>query len=447
MAQTVIILGAAGRDFHNFNLCFRDDPAYRVIAFTAAQIPDVAGRRYPPELAGPAYPAGIPIVAETELDDLLHREGADLAVFSYSDLAYSEVLHLAARTNAAGAAFWLLAPRQTMLKSRRPVIAVTAVRTGCGKSPTTRHVCALLQAAGRRPVVVRHPMPYGDLSRQVLQRFATAADFARHQLTIEEREEYEPLVEAGITVFAGVDYRCILAAAEAEAEVIVWDGGNNDTPFFVPDLHLVLLDPLRPGDETGYWPGETNLRLADIAIIGKFDSAPEGTVAQLRAAITACNPRAAQVLAESAVSVAEPERIRGRKVLVIEDGPTLTHGGLPHGAGFLAARRHGAAAIVDPRGCSVGALAEVYRNYPHIGPVLPAIGYSPQQLADLAATIERCDSELVLMATPARLARLLACRVPILRVSYAYRDHGEPTLAALLRERLPQLFAGGKEPQ
>ncbi len=445
MAQTVVILGAAGRDFHNFNLCFREDPAYRVIAFTAAQIPDIAGRRYPPELAGPGYPDGIPIFAEAELDELLRHERVELAVLAYSDLAYPEVLHLAARANAAGAAFLLLAPRQTMLQSRRPVIAVTAVRTGCGKSPTTRHICALLQAAGRRPVVVRHPMPYGDLSRQVLQRFAKPADFADDDLTIEEREEYEPLVEAGITVFAGVDYRRILAAAEAEAEVLVWDGGNNDTPFFVPDLHLVLLDPLRPGDETGFWPGETNLRLADIAIIGKVDSAPQEAVARLRTAVAACNPRAALVLAESAVSVSAPERIRGRRVLVVEDGPTLTHGGLPHGAGYLAARRHGAAQVVDPRGCAVGALAEVYRRYPHIGPVLPALGYSPQQIRDLAASIERCDCDLVLFATPARLTRLLSCRTPLLRVTYAYRDHGTPTLAALLRERLPQLFTGTQE--
>ena len=332
-----------------------------------------------------------------------------------------------------------------MLQSPRPVIAVTAVRTGCGKSPTTRHICALLQAAGRRPVVVRHPMPYGDLSRQVLQRFAKPADFANHDLTIEEREEYEPLVEAGITVFAGVDYRRILTAAEAEAEVLVWDGGNNDTPFFVPDLHLVLLDPLRPGDETEFWPGETNLRLADIAIIGKVDSAPEEAVAHLRTAVAACNPRAALVLAESAVSVSAPERIRGRRVLVVEDGPTLTHGGLPHGAGYLAARRHGAAQVVDPRGCAVGALAEVYRRYPHIGPVLPALGYSPQQIRDLAASIDRCDCDLVLFATPARLTRLLSCRTPLLRVTYAYRDHGTPTLAGLLRERLPQLFTPQEE--
>ncbi len=446
MSRSVIILGAAGRDFHNFNVCFRHDPGYRVAAFTAAQIPNIAGRRYPPELAGPAYPQGIPIFPEEELPELIDREGIDLAVLSYSDLAYADVLHLAARVNAAGADFLLLAPQRTMLRSRRPVIAVCAVRTGCGKSPTSRYLCNLLKEAGRKVVAVRHPMPYGDLARQALQRFAGPTDFDRHACTIEEREEYEPLTEQGITVFSGIDYRAILAAAEAEAEVIVWDGGNNDTPFIAPDLHLVLLDPHRPGDETGYWPGETNLLLADIAIIGKVDSAPAGAVERLRCSIAQRNPRATVVLAESAVSVAEPGQVSGRRVLVVEDGPSLTHGGMPHGAGLLAARRYGAAAIVDPRPRAVGTLVEVYRRFPHIGPVLPAMGYGPNQVADLAATIDRCDCDLVLFATPAHLPHLVRCSVPMFKVRYDYRDHGSPTLAEVLRQRLPELFssAGGR---
>jgi predicted GTPase len=328
-----------------------------------------------------------------------------------------------------------------MLRSRRPVVAVCAVRTGCGKSPTSRHLCRLLRDAGRQVVVVRHPMPYGDLARQRLQRFAEPADFDRHACTIEEREEYEPLIEQGITVFSGVDYRAILTAAETEAEVIVWDGGNNDTPFFAPDLHLVLLDPHRPGDESAYWPGETNLLLADVAIIGKVDSAPAGAVEFLRRSVAEHNPGAELVLAELAVRVAEPERISGRRVLVVEDGPSLTHGGMPHGAGLLAARRYGAAEVVDPRSTAVGSLVEVYRRYPHIGPVLPAMGYSPAQIADLAATIGRCSCDLVLFATPAHLPRLVHSPVPMLKVRYDYRDHGSPTLADLLRGRLPELFA------
>jgi predicted GTPase len=442
MRQRVVIMGAAGRDFHNFNIHFRNHPSFRVVAITAAQIPAIEGRRYPPELAGSLYPEGIPIYAEDSLPELIRDRKVDLVVFSYSDVPHVEVMHRAAVANAAGADFMLMGAGRTMLRSKRRVVAVTAVRTGCGKSPTTRRVCRVLQEEGHKVVVVRHPMPYGDLRRQEVQRFAAYEDLERQGCTIEEREEYEPLLAQDLVVYAGVDYGRILREAEQEAQIIVWDGGNNDTPFFRPDLHLVVLDPLRAGHELLYYPGETNLRLADIAVIAKVNSASAEQVETVRRNVGALAPRATVVEAELEVSVEDPERIAGRRVLVVEDGPTLTHGGMASGAGLLAARQHGAAALVDPRSWAVGSLAETFRRYPHIGPVLPAMGYSPGQLAELQATIAGAECDLVLFATPITLTRLMDIAHPALRVTYAYRDHGEPTLTASLRRRMTDAEQG-----
>ncbi len=439
MATKVIIMGAAGRDFHNFNLYFKDNPAYRVMAFTAAQIPLVHDRIFPPELAGALYPEGIPFFPEDEIEALVRRHRADLVVFSYSDVAHEEVMHKASRVMAAGADFWLPGAAKTMLAATRPVIAVCAVRTGCGKSPTTRKICDILRAQGRKTVVVRHPMPYGDLRDQVVQRFAHFEDFSRYRLTIEEREEYEPLVDQGIVVYGGIDYRQILSQAQQEAEVIVWDGGNNDTSFFKPDLQVVLFDALRPGHELTYFAGETNLRLADIAIINKVDAAAAENIELVRQHIQACNPRADILLATSPVLVSEPERIRGKQVLVVEDGPTLTHGGMAYGAGFVAAEKYGAAAIIDPRPFAAGTLKAVFREYPHVQRVLPAMGYSLEQIQDLAATINNTPADLVVFSTPIHLCRLISCNKPTLRVRYEYADHGEPTLEETLQRRMPQL--------
>jgi predicted GTPase len=406
------------------------------VAFTAAQIPDIEGRTYPAELAGPDYPEGIPIYPEHDLTDLIRRFGVGLVVFSYSDVRHTEVMHKASLAAAAGADFLLVGTRTTMLPSRRPVVSICAVRTGCGKSQTTRRVCEILKDMGNKPVVVRHPMPYGDLRNQIVQRFSVYDDFARHHCTIEEREEYEPLVERGIVVYAGIDYRRILDEAEQEAEFIVWDGGNNDTPFFRPNVHIVLFDPHRPGHERLYYPGETNMLLADVAIINKVDSADPENVEKVRRVIEDASPQADIVLAESPVLVDRPEMIRGRRVLVVEDGPTLTHGDMPFGAGTIAAREHGALEIVDPRPFAAGSIRQVFRRYPHIGPVLPAMGYGPEQIRDLAETIEGADCDLVLFATPIHLPRLLQIGKPTLRVRYDYRDHGEPTLAGVLVKRL-----------
>ncbi len=444
MGKKVIIMGAAGRDFHNFNLLFRDNPAYQVVAFTAAQIPLTHDRVYPPELAGPRYPEGILFYPEEELEELVRQHRADLVVFSYSDVSHLEVMHKASRAMAAGADFLLPAAARTMLRATKPVIAVGAVRTGCGKSQTTRKICEILGRRGQRPVVVRHPMPYGDLRSQVVQRFASFADFSRERLTIEEREEYEPLVEQGIVVYGGIDYRQILARAEEEAQVIVWDGGNNDTAFFRPDLQVVLFDALRPGHELAYFPGETNLRLADIAIINKVDVAPAENVRQIRLNISHYAPRAKILLAASPVIVNEPERIRGKTVLVVEDGPTLTHGGMPHGAGWLAAHTFGAARLLDPRPFAVGTLQAVFAAYPHLGPVLPAMGYSQEQIQDLEATINGAPADLVLFSTPIHLCRLLAVNKPTLRVRYEYQDYGEPTLEEVLVAMLANRAWKGK---
>lgn len=436
MTEKVIIMGAAGRDFHNFNVYFRENRRYEVKAFTAAQIPDIDGRRYPSELAGTLYPRGIPIHPESRLEELIKTEGIDMVAFSYSDLPHLEVMHKASLVQARGADFMLIGATYTMLRSQKPVVAVCAIRTGAGKSQTTRHLCRILTEEGRKVVAVRHPMPYGDLRRQVVQRFSSFEDFDRYDCTIEEREEYEPLVGQGIVVYAGVDYGLILKEAEKEAEVILWDGGNNDTPFFCPTVHVVVFDPHRAGHELLYHPGETNLMMADVAVINKVDSAEPEALARVRANIESRRPEARIVLAESAVTVDEPERIKGARVLVVEDGPTLTHGEMGFGAGTIAAKRHGAAELIDPRPFAEGKIAEAFTDYPHIGPLLPAMGYSRQQVSDLETTINRTESDLVLFATPIDLPRLVKINKPALRVRYDYQDHGQPTLAQVVLERL-----------
>lgn len=429
-------MGAAGRDFHNFNVYFRNNPRYRVIAFTAAQIPAIEQRIYPPELSGTLYPEGVPIYPESDLASLIRQSQVDLVAFSYSDVPHLEVMHKASLTMAGGADFILIGATYTMLRSKKPIVAVCAVRTGSGKSQTTRKVCEILRRLGKAVVVVRHPMPYGDLRVQVVQRFSSYEDFERHRCTLEEREEYEPLVEEGIVVFAGVDYGLILEAAEKEGEIIVWDGGNNDTPFYHPDVHIVLFDPHRPGHELTYFPGETNMLMADIAIINKVDTAQPEHVAQVRRNIERNNPKAQIVLAESPVLVTRPEMIQGRRVLVVEDGPTLTHGEMPYGAGFVAASQHGALEIVDPRPYARGTITEVFRKYPHIGPILPAMGYSTDQIRDLEVTINQTDCDLVVFATPIQLTRILSINKPTLRVRYEYVDHGSPFLEECLLDRL-----------
>jgi len=436
MVENVIIMCAAGRDFHNFNVYFRGNERYRVICFTATQIPDIDGRRYPPELAGGLYPEGIPIFSDSGLAQLIKQHRVDLVVFSYSDVPHLEVMHKAAIVTAAGADFTIIGAPYTMLASEKPVISVCAVRTGCGKSQTAREVIRVLQAMGKRVVAVRHPMPYGDLTKQVVQRFSRYEDFDIQQCTIEEREEYEPVVEMGVVVYAGVDYEKILRAAEKEADVVVWDGGNNDTPFFKPDIGIVVFDPHRAGHETTYHPGETNMLMADIAVINKVDSARQADVDAVRETIRRNNPGAEIILADSELIMADPEVIRGRKVLVVEDGPTLTHGEMRYGAGVIAARRFGAATLVDPRPWLAGTLKQTFRDYPDIGTLLPAMGYSPQQVLDLQETINAVDCELVLSATPIDLSQLIHIDKPVLRVRYAYKDNSTPTLNELIRQRL-----------
>jgi predicted GTPase len=436
MVEKVIIMGAAGRDFHNFNIYFRDNPRYKVVAFTATQIPTIEGRVYPPELAGPSYPEGIPIYEEGQLTDLIRRHKVDLVAFSYSDVQHVEVMHKASLSMAEGADFILIGATYTMLTSRKPVVAVCAVRTGCGKSQTTRKVCTILKRHHKNVVVVRHPMPYGDLREQIVQRFSSYKDFEIHRCTIEEREEYEPLVAEGIVVYAGVDYGRILEAAEAEADIIVWDGGNNDTPFYRPDIHIVLFDPHRAGHERLYYPGETNMLMADIAIINKVDTASLSQVEQVRRNIERHNSGARIVLAKSRVIVNCPEKIHGKRVLIVEDGPTLTHGEMPYGAGYIAAKRYGALEIVEPREIAIGTTKEVYYRYPHIGPVLPAMGYSRDQIQDLERTISNVNCDLVLFATPIQLTRILSVDKPTVRVRYEYRDHDHPYLEEILLDRL-----------
>jgi predicted GTPase len=434
LVTRVIIMGAAGRDFHNFNMVFRDDPGAQVVAFTAAQIPNIEGRRYPPELAGPRYPQGIPIHPEADLAPLIRELRPHQVVLAYSDVSHQDVMHTASQVLAAGPDFRLIGPDATMLESRVPVVSVCAVRTGSGKSQTTRRVVRVLRDKGRRVVVVRHPMPYGDIARQRVQRFAVMEDLDRHRCTIEEREEYEPHVAAGCVVYAGVDYGAILAEAEKESEVIVWDGGNNDLPFYRPRLEIVVADPHRPGHETTYHPGEANLRRAHVVVINKVDTAaPEG-VETVRRSIRALNPRATVVEAASPISVEEPGTIAGKRVLAVEDGPTLTHGGMAYGAGVLAARKHGAAEVVDPRPHAVGSLRETFAAHPGIGPLLPAMGYGEEQVRDLERTIEATPADLVLVATPVDLRRIMRVGKPALRVRYELEEVGHPDLADALRE-------------
>jgi len=438
MSRTrTLILGAAGRDFHNFNMVFRDDSAYEVVAFTATQIPDIDDRMYPPELSGGLYPKGIPIFDEGDLEEIIARDAIDLCVLSYSDLSDHAVMELASRVNAAGADFTMLGAGRTMLKSSKPVVAVCAVRTGCGKSQTTRKVAALLQAAGRRVVVVRHPMPYGDLVRQKVQRFAVLEDLALNECTIEEMEEYEPHIRNGITVYAGVDYQEILRQAEAEADVIVWDGGNNDTSFFRPDLTITVVDPHRPGHEISYYPGQTNLRLADAVVINKIDSAYPEDVDEVRANVREVNPDAVVIEAASPVTVDNPALITGSTVLVVEDGPTLTHGEMEFGAGYVAAERYGAADFVDPRQYAVGSILETYEKYYFDAEevvVLPAMGYGAEQVHDLEETINAAECDCVVIATPIDLARIIDIRRPSVRVGYDLQEIGRPDLAEVLRQ-------------
>jgi predicted GTPase len=430
--RRTIVMGAGGRDFHDFNVAFRDDPETRVVAFTAAQIPGIAGRRYPASLAGPRYPDGIPVRPEEELAALIRDEQVDEVVLAYSDLSHAEVMHKASAVLAAGADFRLLGPERTMLASTKPVVAICAVRTGSGKSQTSRHVGRLLRAAGLRVVLVRHPMPYGDLERMRVQRFASLADVDAARPTVEEREEYEASVAAGLVVYAGVDYAEILARAEEEADLIVWDGGNNDLPFFRPDLLIVVVDPLRAGHELAYHPGEANLRLADVVVVNKVDSADPAQVERVLADVASINPAASIVKAKSPVTLEHGPSLVGAAVLVVEDGPTITHGGMPFGAGLVAAQRGGAGAIVDPRPYAVGSIAETYELYPHIGSVLPAMGYSDEQLRELERTIDAVDCDVVVSATPIDLTRLVDCRHPIRHATYELEEIGRPALSELL---------------
>ncbi len=433
----VIIMGAAGRDFHNFNLVFRDNEQYEVVAFTATQIPNIEGRVYPAELAGRLYPDGIAIYPEAELDDLIVRLDADQVIFAYSDVSHEYVMHKASQVLAVGADFRLMGPETTMLKSSKPVVAISAVRTGSGKSQTTRRVCEILTAMGKHVVAVRHPMPYGDLVAQAVQRFADYADLDKYHCTIEEREEYEPHLDRGTIVYAGVDYGAILRQAEQEADVVVWDGGNNDMPFFRPDLHIVVADPHRAGHELRYYPGETNLRMADVVVVNKIDTADLEQVSRVYSSVEKVAPGAIVVDAASPIFVDDPSQIRGKRVLVVEDGPTLTHGEMTYGAGIVAARRFGAAEIIDPRPYAVGTIADTYRKYPDTGPLLPAMGYGEEQIQDLEATINAVPCDVVVAATPIDLRRVLHnVKHPMERVRYELQEIGRPTLVEILVEWL-----------
>ena len=432
MPTRIVILGAAGRDFHNFNLVYRDDPDVRVVAFTQAQIPRLHDRRYPASLAGPRYPDGIPIDDEAELEAICRRERVDQVVFAYSDVSHAAVMHLASRALAAGADFALLGPRRTMLRARIPVIAISAIRTGCGKSQTARWLGRWLCARGYRVAVLRHPMPYGDLERQRVQRFARREDLEAAGCTAEEREEYEPHLAVGNVVFAGVDYAAIVERAEQEADVIVWDGGNNDFPFLRPDLHIVIVDALRPGQADGYHPGEAVLRMADLVVVNKVDAASAAGVQAVIDEVRAINGRATVLRAASPVRLDDPEAVRGRRVLVVEDGPTITHGGMPYGAGYVAATAAGAGVIVDPRASASPSIRELFARHPHIGPVLPAVGYDREQLDALRETIDRAGVDVVVAATPLDLGALIDLRTRVVRARYEFVDAGWPTLASMV---------------
>jgi predicted GTPase len=426
--QKVIIMGAAGRDFHNYNVFFRNNKNYKVVAFTAAQIPDIDKRKYPASLAGKLYPKGIPIHPESKLEELIRKHDVHAVVFSYSDVSYTHVMSTASKAIAQGADFMLMGPECCMLKAKVPVVAVCAIRTGCGKSQTTRRVSKILLDRGKRIVVVRHPMPYGDLRKQVWQRFGSLADLKKHKCTIEEREEYEPLIRMGVIVYAGVDYFEILRRAEEEAEILIWDGGNNDFPFYRPDLHIVLLDALRPGDELFYYPGEVNLRMADVAVINKVDSADLESVEEVRGNVAAVNPRAKIIDAASPIFCEHGGRIRGKRVLVVEDGPTLTHGEMGFGAGVVAARKFGARELVDPRPCAVGSIRKAMEDYPNIENLLPAAGYGAEQIKDLEKTINKVDCDYVVVATPVDLAKVIKMKKPSVRVTYELEEIGKPDL-------------------
>ena len=440
-AKKVLILGAAGRDFHNFNVLFRGNAEYNVVGFTATQIPGIANRRYPTELAGALYPAGIPIFEEKDLEKLIAEHEVEAAAFSYSDISHANLMHLASRVAAAGADFWLLGASRTQLKASVPVISICAVRTGCGKSPISRMVSSELKREGWKIAVVRHPMPYGDLAVQAVQRFAVMDDLDIQQCTIEEREEYEPHLREGTVVYAGVDYGRILRQAEKEADIIIWDGGNNDTPFYASDLEIVVVDPHRPGHELSYYPGEVNLRRANVVVINKVDTAAPQDVVTVRKNVQASNPKATVVETACRVAVSAPELVKGRKVLVVEDGPTLTHGEMPYGAGVVAARQCGASELVDPRPYAIGSIRWTYEHYPHLTSLLPAMGYSAMQRHELEETINRVPCDLVLVATPIDLAHLIKLNKPSLRVTYEVEDLTHPGLAEILA-RFSQERAG-----
>jgi predicted GTPase len=438
MTRRIVILGAAGRDFHNFNVVYRNDAATAVVAFTAAQISGIAGRRYPPELAGPLYPEGIPILDEAELEGLIRGEAIDQVVFAYSDVSHEHVMHLASRVLAAGADFALLGPKSTQLRAKVPVIAVSAVRTGCGKSQTSRYLARLLKQRGLRVAVVRHPMPYGNLKEQAVQRFSRGEELDAAHCTVEEREEYEPHLAIGHSVYAGVDYGRILALAEAENDLILWEGGNNDFPFFRPDWHIVLVDPLRPGHEAAYHPGEATLRMADTVVIVKTDSAAAAAVEQVIANVRRLNPSAEIIRAASPARLDDPATVSGKRVVVVEDGPTVTHGGMPYGAGWLAARRAGAV-IVDPRPWAAPEIAAAYARYPHLAEVLPALGYTEAQLDDLCATLDVVPADLVVSASPIDLCQLVTPNKPVVRARYEYAEAESPGLAGRLDAFLKRL--------
>ena len=430
-----IIMGAAGRDFHNFNTYFRGNAQYQVVAFTATQIPNIDGRKYPKELAGDLYPAGIPIFPESDLVRLIKENQVDLVVFSYSDVPHEYVGHKAALVNAAGADFMQMGIKHTQIKSVKPVVSVCAIRTGSGKSQTTRRVSLILREMGYKVAAIRHPMPYGDLVKQKVQRFASYEDLDKHECTIEEREEYEPHLDNGVIVYAGVDYEAILRQAEQEVDIVLWDGGNNDFSFYTPDLSIVVLDPHRPGHEVRYYPGETNVNLADVFVINKVETAKPDDVIAVRESARRLNPTAQVIEAASPLFVDDPDQILGKRVLVIEDGPTLTHGEMAYGAGFVAARRFGAAEIVDPRPYAVGSIAATYQKYPTTGPILPAMGYGDAQMRDLEATIARADVDLVISATPIDITRVIKVTKPMQRVRYELQEIGQPTLEDILKKK------------
>ena len=432
--KRILIMGAAGRDFHNFNVYFRDNEEFEVVAFTATQIPDIDGRKYPAELAGKLYPNGIDIYPEDKLPELIKKFDVDKVVFAYSDVPYDYIMSRSAIVNAAGADFVLMGAKATQIKSSKPVIAVCAVRTGCGKSQTTRKVAKILQEAGKRVVAIRHPMPYGNLVEQKVQRFAELSDLDKYKCTIEEREEYEPHIVSGTIIYAGVDYEAILREAEKEADIILWDGGNNDLPFYKTDLHITVADPHRPGDELFYYPGEANLRAADVVIINKIDTADPDSILAVRENIQMVNPDAVVIDGASPIFVEGYEQIKGKRVLVVEDGPTLTHGEMTYGAGVVAAEKFGASELVDPRPYTVGTITETFKKYPDIGTLLPAMGYGEQQIKDLEATINKADADLVIIGTPIDLRKLVNINKPAVRVTYELQEIGKPDLTDMLKK-------------